>query len=55
MQASFLLPPFEIVGCFGFSRFIDIIMHLDVVYVYMHSNIYEPRKVKTTYNSYRSK
>jgi hypothetical protein len=42
-----ILPPFQIVGRFGFSRFIDIIMHLDIV---IHNNIYKPRKVKTTYN-----
>ena len=28
-----LLPPFQIVGRFGFSRFIVFAMHLDIIYV----------------------
>src|SRR5687767_3255519 len=49
-----LLPPFQsmfqIIGCFDFSRFIDIIMHLDIYSIWMHNNIYELKKVKMTYN-----
>jgi hypothetical protein len=30
-----VLPPFLIIGCFGFSKFIDIIMHLDIYYISM--------------------
>jgi hypothetical protein len=35
---------------FDFSSFIDIIMHLDMVYVYIYNNIYESWKGKMTYN-----
>lgn len=28
-----VLPPFEIIDRFGFSRLIDIIMHLDIDYI----------------------
>jgi hypothetical protein len=35
---------------FRFSRFIDVIMHLDIVYIEMHNIIYESSKVKMTYN-----
>jgi hypothetical protein len=40
---------FQIVCRFGFSRCIVFAMHLDIVYVYMHNNIYDPRKAKTIY------
>jgi hypothetical protein len=26
-----LLPPFYIIGCFDFIRFIDFVMHLDIL------------------------
>jgi hypothetical protein len=38
----FLLPPFQIIGYFDFSRSIDVIMHLNICYICMHNNIYEP-------------
>ena len=44
-----LLPPFQNVGRFGFSRFIVFAMHLNITYVQIHNKIYESRKVKTTY------
>jgi hypothetical protein len=34
---------------FNFYRFINIVMHLDIVYGYIHNNIYEFRKAKMTY------
>ena len=45
----YILPPFQNVGRFDFFRFIVFAMHLDITYVYVHSKIYESRKVKTTY------
>ena len=33
VQLSFLLPPFQIIGCFGKSRYIFFYMHLDKRYV----------------------
>ena len=44
-----ILPPFQNVGRFGFFRFIVFAMHLDITYVYIHSKIYESKKVITTY------
>jgi hypothetical protein len=44
---SLLLPPFQIIGCFGFSKHIDFAMHLDIHYLDKH---YASRKAKTTYN-----
>jgi hypothetical protein len=33
---SNILPPFQIIYHFAFIKFIDIIMHLDIHYVYMY-------------------
>jgi hypothetical protein len=44
-----ILPPFQNVVRFGFSRFIVFAMHLDITYVQVHIKIYESRKVKMTY------
>ena len=51
----FVLPPFQIVGPFGKSRYISFDMHLDIHYVLIHSKIYISRFVKTTYNLERRK
>jgi len=32
-----LLYSFQIIRCFGFSKYIAFIMYLDKVYIYMHS------------------
>jgi hypothetical protein len=45
-----LVHPFQIIGHFGFIRSIDVIMHLNIHYVYMHNSIDESRKPKMTYN-----
>ena len=45
----FLLPPFQIVGYFSKSRCIIFMMHLDIVFIQVHSKIYLSRFVKTTY------
>ena len=48
---SFVLPPpFPIIGCFGFSRYIYFSMHLDIHYVQIHSKNDVFRKFKTTYS-----
>ena len=44
-----VLPPFQNVGRFDFSRFIYFAMYLDICYIQMHSKHYESRKAKTTY------
>ena len=41
---TFLLPPFENVGRFCFSRFIIFAMHLDITYVHVHNKIYDSKK-----------
>lgn len=40
----------QIVGRFSFSKFIDIIMYLDIHHILVHSKNYTPRKAKTVYN-----
>ena len=32
-KITFIVHPFQIIGHFGFSRFIDITMHLDIHFV----------------------
>ena len=44
-----VLPPFQNVGRFGFSRFIVFAMHLNITYVEVYNKIYESKKIKTTY------
>ena len=36
----------RIISLFGFSRYIDFAMHLDMIYIYMHSKNYASRKAK---------
>jgi hypothetical protein len=38
------------IGCFGFIKFIDVVMYLNTHYVWMHNNIYASRKPKTICN-----
>ena len=45
-----LLPPSQIISRFGFSRYIDFAMNLDITYIQMHNKNYAPRKAKTTNN-----
>jgi hypothetical protein len=45
---SLLLPPSQIISRFGFSRYSDFAMHLDITY--MHSKSYAPREAKMTNN-----
>ena len=47
---SIILPPSQIINRFGFSRYIDFAMHLDIIYIEVHSKNYAPRKAKTTNN-----
>lgn len=48
--SNLLLPPLQIVDRFSLSKFIDIVTHLDIHYIYVRNNIYEPKKAKTIYN-----
>ena len=41
-----LLPPFQIIRRFGFSRYVDFTMHLDIHYVQIHSKSNITRKTK---------
>jgi hypothetical protein len=45
-----LLPPFQIVGCFSKSTYINFAMHLNIHCVYIHSKNYVSWFVKTNYN-----
>jgi C4-dicarboxylate transporter len=45
-----ILPLFQIIKRFGFSRYIAFSMYLDIVYIYVHSKSYVPTKAKTSYN-----
>jgi hypothetical protein len=45
-----LLPPFQIIRRFGFSRYIAFTMYLHIVYIQVHSKNYVSRKAKTSYN-----
>lgn len=46
----YLLPPFQIIGHFGFSRSIAFGMRLDIPYILIHSKLYVSRKAKMSYN-----
>ena len=35
-----ILPPFQIIGHFGFSRYIAFAIYLDIVYIWLHSKSY---------------
>ena len=48
-----LLPPFQIIRHFGFSRCIAFAMHLDIRYVLIHNKSCLSRKAKTTYKLQR--
>jgi hypothetical protein len=50
LDHKMLLPLFQIVSRFGFSRFIAFPMHLDIHYVQIHSKNYVSRNAKTTCN-----
>ena len=50
-----LLYPSQIISCFGFSRSINFIMHLDIIQMQMRIKVYEYRKTKTTNNLGRGK
>jgi hypothetical protein len=43
---SLLLPPFQIIRRFGFSRYIVFTMYLDIVYIKVHSKSYVSKKTK---------
>ena len=45
-----VLPPFQIIRHFDFSRYIVFAMHLDIHYVKIRSKINVSRKAKTSYN-----
>jgi hypothetical protein len=45
-----ILHPFQIISRFGFSRYIDFAMHLDITYIWMRNKNYAPKKAKTTIN-----
>jgi len=49
-RSDLLLPPFQFIGCFGFSRYTTFIMYLDISFILVHSKSYVPRKAETTYN-----
>ena len=40
----------KLLVCFSFSRFIDFIMHLDIIYIEIHNEIIHLEKTKTTNN-----
>jgi hypothetical protein len=44
---SVVLLPFQNVGYFCIFRFIVFGIYLHILYVYMHSKSYRPKKVKT--------
>jgi hypothetical protein len=41
-----VIPSFQIISCFGFFIFISFTIYLDIVYVYMNSKSYAPKKSK---------
>jgi len=45
-----VLPPFQIIRRFDFSRCIALTMYLDIVYIQVHSKSYVSRKTKTSNN-----
>jgi len=40
---NLILPPFQIIGRFGFSGFIVFTTYLDIAYVYVHDKYYISR------------
>ena len=44
-----ILPPFQIIRCLSFSRYIAFAMHQDKRYVQIHNKSCVSRKAKTTY------
>jgi hypothetical protein len=46
---NILLILFQIVGCFGKSRYIIFAMYLDIMFISVHSKIYISRFAKITY------
>ena len=47
-----LLPPSsQIISRFDISRYIDFVMHLETIYIYMYSKIYASKKAKMTNNN----
>ena len=49
-QNCLLLPPFQIVSHFGFSRYIVFTMYLDIAYIQVYSKSYVPNQ--TTYSGW---
>jgi hypothetical protein len=45
-----VLPPFQIIRRFGFSRYIVFPMYLDMLHIQVHSKSYISKKVKMSYN-----
>ena len=61
IQEKYVLPLFQIIDYFSFSRYIVFAMYLDIVYIFFERNLdivyinvhnkkYGSRKVKMTYN-----
>ena len=49
-RQSKILPPFQIIRCFSFSRYVVFAMYLDIHYVQIHTKDNISRKAKTSYN-----